>query len=409
MLIKCPECELKISSKAYSCPHCGYPLRGSRPENIKQRYNPSTKRKRLPNGFGQISFIKGNLRNPFRAMVTVGKNSSGRPICKPLKPKAYFATYNDAYAALVEYNKNPYDMDPSITVKELYNKWFDHYFEDPKSSAAKAIDSAWKYCSEIYDYRVKELRSRHIKGVMENGTINIKGNIKQTPPSVRIRIKSLFNMMLDYAVEYDMVEKNCAKSFKISKELQSDIVANRKAHKAFTDAEMNILWDNAEFGTYEDMILIQCYSGWRPNELINMRIENVNINEWTFTGGSKTDAGKNRTVPIHDCIKYLVKRRYDQAISASSEYLFNCIDAKRSNDTRLTYSKYQKRFKKIVPGHSPHDPRKHFITMAKSSGVDEYAIKHLVGHSIRDITEKVYTERDIEWLREEMKKIKGRV
>lgn len=26
-LIKCPECELQVSDKALSCPHCGFPLR----------------------------------------------------------------------------------------------------------------------------------------------------------------------------------------------------------------------------------------------------------------------------------------------------------------------------------------------------------------------------------------------
>ncbi|MEQ2827819.1 MAG: zinc-ribbon domain-containing protein [Anaerobutyricum hallii] len=25
-LIKCPECELQVSDKALSCPHCGFPL-----------------------------------------------------------------------------------------------------------------------------------------------------------------------------------------------------------------------------------------------------------------------------------------------------------------------------------------------------------------------------------------------
>jgi ribosomal protein L37E len=117
MLVKCVECELQVSDKASSCPHCGYPMNG----NIKQRKpKNSNKRRRLPNGFGQISEIKNrSLRNPFRAMVTVGKNINGRPICKPLKPESYFATYNDAYAALVEYNRNPYDLEPSITVKEL--------------------------------------------------------------------------------------------------------------------------------------------------------------------------------------------------------------------------------------------------------------------------------------------------
>ena len=111
MLIKCPECDLQVSDKATFCPHCGYPLQ----PDIKQRKprSKNNKRRRLPNGFGQISEIKNrNLRNPFRAMVTVGKTSTGRPICKPLKPESYFPTYNDAYTALVEYNKNPYDLEP---------------------------------------------------------------------------------------------------------------------------------------------------------------------------------------------------------------------------------------------------------------------------------------------------------
>lgn len=96
MLIKCPECDLQVSDKATFCPHCGYPLQ----PDIKQRKprSKNNKRRRLPNGFGQISEIKNrNLRNPFRAMVTVGKTSTGRPICKPLKPESYFPTYNDAY------------------------------------------------------------------------------------------------------------------------------------------------------------------------------------------------------------------------------------------------------------------------------------------------------------------------
>ena len=54
----------------------------------------------------------------------------------------------------------------------------------------------------------------------------------------------------------------------------------------------------------------------------------------------------------------------------------------------------------------PHDGRKHFVTMAKKYGVDEYAIKYMVGHKISDITEKVYTQREFEWLKDEIEKIK---
>ena len=118
MLITCPECELQVSDKASACPHCGYPMTGGQKRKPRSKNN---KRRRLPNGFGQISEIKNrNLRNPFRAMVTVGKDENGRPVCKPLKPESYFPTYNDAYAALVEYNRNPYDLDSGMTVKELF-------------------------------------------------------------------------------------------------------------------------------------------------------------------------------------------------------------------------------------------------------------------------------------------------
>lgn len=53
-------------------------------------------------------------------MVPVGKTQTGKCLSKPLKPQSYFSTYNEAYEALVEYHKNPYDLDDAMTVKELY-------------------------------------------------------------------------------------------------------------------------------------------------------------------------------------------------------------------------------------------------------------------------------------------------
>jgi integrase len=77
-----------------------------------------------------------------------------------------------------------------------------------------------------------------------------------------------------------------------------------------------------------------------------------------------------------------------------------------------SFAKYRQRFVKIRdelklnPEHRAHDGRMHFITMAKKYQVDEYAIKYMVGHAINDITEKVYTKREVEWLKNEIEKIK---
>lgn len=410
MLTQCPECELPVSDKANACPHCGYPLK---PSEKQKRPRKSNKRRRLPNGFGQISEIKNrNLRNPFRAMVTVGKTPEGKPICKPLKPESYFATYNDAYAALVEYNKNPYDLEPSITMQELYDKWLPEYEKTVKST--KSATSAWAYCSGVYKMRVMDIRARHVKGCMEEGVAVIRGKAQHPSATMKNQIKSLFNMMLDYALEYELVDRNYSRTFNLTEETVKEIQLVKKEHIAFTDEEMDLLWANISSKQGIDIMLIQCYSGWRPQELGLLELKDVDLENWTFRGGMKTDAGENRVVPIHSRIQDLVLRKYQEAEALGSPYLLNWTDPNNRNkkNIKLTYARYQKAFErirddlKLNPNHRPHDGRTHFVTMAKRYGVDEYAIKYMVGHKISDITEKVYTRREFAWFREEIEKIK---
>lgn len=410
MLTQCPECELPVSDKATACPHCGYPLK---PSEKQKKPRKSNKRRRLPNGFGQISEIKNrNLRNPFRAMVTVGKTPDGKPICKPLKPESYFATYNDAYAALVEYNKNPYDLEPSVTMLELYDKWLPEYEKTVKST--KSATSAWAYCSAVYKMRVMDIRARHVKGCMEEGVAVIRGKEQHPTATMKNQIKSLFNLMLDYALEYELVDRNYSRTFNLTEETVKEIQTVKKEHIAFTDEEMDLLWANASSKQGVDILLIQCYSGWRPQELGLLELKDVDLENWTFQGGMKTDAGENRVVPIHSRIQGLVLRKYQEAEALGSPYLLNWADPNNRNrkNLKLTYARYQKAFErirdelKLNPNHRPHDGRTHFVTMAKRYGVDEYAIKYMVGHKISDITEKVYTRREFAWLREEIEKIK---
>lgn len=414
-LTKCPECDLQVSDKAISCPHCGYPMQ-EKPKSPARR--KSNKRRRLPNGFGSITELKNkNLRNPYMARVCVGKNSFGKPILKLLKPQSYFPTYNAAYEALVEYNKNPYDLEPDITVKELYEKWSREYFKTLNAESSwRTIEAAWAYCSSIYGMRAKDVRARHIKGCMENGeTIETrgknKGQIKKPSASTKSRIKSTFNLMFDYALEYEIVDRNYARTFDISDSIIKEQEEARRGHMIFTDDEMQLLWDNVDKIPYVDLVLIQCYSGWRPQELGLIELANVNLDEQYFIGGIKTAAGIDRTVPIHSRIQGLVKKRYEEAIALNSKYLFNATDAVKGG-IKLTYDKYDYRFKKIKealrlnPDHRPHDGRSTFVTTAKKAGVDEYVIKQLAGHAINDVTEKIYTERDLEWTRKEMEKLK---
>lgn len=410
MIIKCIECGLQVSDKAILCPHCGFPMQ----PNAVGKYTRKKKgRPKLPNGFGQISEIKNrNLRNRFRVMVTVGKTSEGKPISKLLKPNAYFKTYNEAYEALVEYNKNPYDLNTSsITMTELYEKWSKEYLKTVATSNVRSIQSAWNYCSVLYEMRVADVRAKHLKKCIEGASREGKGKIIQASANTKSRIKSIFNLMFDYANENDLVEKNYARTFNVSDKILKEVEEVKRGHISFTDKEMEILWKNVDKIPYVDVILIQCYSGWRPQELGLIELNRVDLNNWVFAGGMKTDAGMNRLVPIHSKIRPLIKKRYEEAININSKYLINCTDSQRKNDIKMTYDKYRHRFRSIRdklnlnPEHRAHDPRKQFITMAKRYNLDEYAIKYIAGHRISDITEKIYTDRTVQWLKDEMEKI----
>ena len=115
---------------------------------------------------------------------------------------------------------------------------------------------------------------------------------------------------------------------------------------------------------------------------------------------------------IHSKIRYLVERHYSKAKELGSPYLFNCKDKRSGKTVMMSYQRYKAGFEMIRdelnlnPEHRPHDGRKHFVTAAKKAGIDEYAIKYMVGHKISDITEKVYTQREFDWLKEEIEKIK---
>lgn len=374
---------------------------------------------RLPNGYGSVTKLSGNRRKPYLARITLGwsiDEKSGKAIQNRI-PLGTFKTKKEALQALAEYSSNPYDIqENNLTLIELYQKWTDSYFPTLEStSSVRTITAAWKYCHAIYNMRVKDLRARHIKGIMEDGFIitdhgKDAGKKVMASPNTKARIKSLFNLMLDYALEYELVDKNYARTFDLSSDIMKEKSDSTRGHIVFTDSEMKTLWDNVECLRFVDWILIQCYMGWRPQELATLKVKDVNLDAQYIIGGMKTDAGKNRIVPIHPRIKGIVLKNYNEAIGLGSQYLFNDPESTKGGMT-ITYDKYASRFDKVVNSlnlrkdHRPHDPRKTFVTMAKKAGVEEYVIKRIIGHKITDLTEGTYTERDQEWLQKEIEKI----
>jgi len=348
-----------------------------------------TKKKhmRLPNGFGQITCLKGNHRKPYRAMITIGFNEQGRPIAKLLKPASYFETYNDAYMALMLYHQDPYNLEENITLAEVYERWSEEHFKKVSEARIRTIKQAYKYLSSLSEQPIRE-----IKPVM------IKDLLNSLPKSTIPLTKSVLNMIFDYAMEYELVSKNAARIAKVDERYIPT------SHQTFTDDEIKILWENITDETVR-WLLIQCYTGLRPGELVDLKVKNIFLDQGYMVGGLKTKAGIDRRIPIHTDIRELIAKQLEISAKFGSEFLIVS-----ENGLDIKYQPYRLALKNLcskyhLSDHKAHDPRKFFVTEAKKYQLDEYAIKLIVGHQIEDITERVYTERPVEWLISEVNKI----
>lgn len=210
--------------------------------------------------------------------------------------------------ALVQYNENPYDLDSNkITFSEVYEKWSDKYFPTlGNPSSIRTITASYKYCSSLYDMRMKDIRVEHLEGAIKDADVG---------SSTKGRMKSLFNLMYKWAMKHDLVDKNYAALCDGVKRERPKIV-----RIPFSDQEITALIEHPEI-PFADMILIGIYSGWRPQELAVLKIADVDLDNMTYTGGLKTDAGRNRLVPIHPLVADLVRKNYENAVNMGSDYL----------------------------------------------------------------------------------------
>ncbi len=350
---------------------------------------------KMANGDGSVYKLSGKRRNPWMVRKTAGweiDKKTGKSKQKYITI-GYYPTRAEGLAALVHFNENPYDIKrDSVTFEELYEKWSSEHFEKIVPSAARTWKSAYNYCEPLLTMRMKDIRVVHLEKTIQDASVG---------SATKGRIKSLFNQMYAYAMKHEIVDKDYAQLCDSVKRERPTI-----ERVPYADDDIQKLWDYIDF-PFVDMVLIGIYSGWRPQELAILKITDIDLEQWTFYGGLKTDAGRNRYVPIHPVIRELVMKNYNKAIEMGSEYLFNDEDGQQG--TYLTYDKYRGRFnkinKKLGMTHKPHDTRHTFITKAKLSNVDEYVLKLIVGHAIEDVTEKIYTHRTIEQLHNEIKKI----
>lgn len=339
---------------------------------------------RLPNGYGQIALLKSpRLRNKYRVRVITERDPrTGRPKYMTL---GYYRTYSDASQALADYHNNPKPI-TRLTLEDLYNEWINVYPVDNKLKYGRLrqIKLCWTHVT-LKRCCISDLRPSDIR----------RDIMRDLPRSIPKLVKNLYDMLFDYAVAERYVDVNISRQIHLPKVIREKELSGKQEKSAFTAEEIALIKNEVGKNVTADILYYSIFSGWRPSEAIELHTVSVNLRMGFVVGGKKTVAGTNRTVPIHPEIMPIL-RRY----SKNTGRLFGVN----------LYQTYRDRFAALmrqlgIEGHTPHDARRTFITMAKLSGMDEYALKLIVGHSIKDLTEAVYTDRPVSWLIDEMNKI----
>ena len=384
-LITCPECSGIVSDKAYSCPHCGFPMQGGDSMPIKRK----SPRKRRPNGSGTIVRLKGNRKNPYQVRVRTRLDDRGYPTYDVL------GSYPDqisADLALAEYNRDPYDpANRQKTFAEVFREWYKWKYgndceDKSKTSTQRCNIAAFKNCEIFHDRPMAHIPGSELQAVLDRPDLSY---------SSVMHIKNLFNQMYRYALQYSIVPDNKAAYARVRKP------DDRQNGVPFSADELAKLWANKD-KPFVDTILILCYSGFRINELARMPLDKIDLEARTFTGGSKTKQGKNRTVPIHSKIYAMVAARKDPRFKS---LLYH------DETKNITERRYRECFRDaltscgITSEHTPHDCRHTCNTLLDAAGAERVCRYKILGHTGTDINEKVYTHKTVEQLRAELEKI----
>lgn len=335
-----------------------------------------------PNGYGSIFKLSGNRRRPYCVRVTVGWTDEGK---QKYKNVGYYEEREEAMIALALYNNDPYDLDNNkITFTEIYEKWSEEKFPKISKSNIAGYNVSYNKCKLLHNMKFKQIRKMHMQRVVnENEHLSYQ---------VRVKLKTLFLQLYKFAIENDIVEKNYAQF------VDTGEAITKLKRIPFTNAEIEILWKNKDI-PYVDTLLIMIYSGLRIGELLEIKKENIDIENRIIIGGLKTEAGKNRAIPINHKILPIIQSKLNQ------KYLVVSTKNKKLSYKNYNENLFKPLMKQLNMTHLPHDCRHTTATLLDNANVNPIITKKILGHKSSDVTERVYTHKTFEQLVEAIDKI----
>lgn len=375
------------------------------------------KKPRREKGTGSVTRLSGKRKRSYLASVTIGYDEyNGKQIQKPL---AYFIESKQANKALDIYMLEKdgkcdtgtlleyiYSVDGSLpkkdrvntinlerkldqdgkvnncpTLKETFNILRDTLWLNKSDNTMSAYKTAFNHFKQFHNTKISQIRLQDIEPIFEE--LMKKGSSFSKLNNMKIVMSQVYK----YGIKYDYVEKNYAKYIQFEETLKSEDKNNKVP---YSKEDIKNLFRHDD-DIIAQSILVMIYTGTRPSELLQIKKENIHLDERYMIGGIKTKNGIDRVIPIHECIVNYMKEIMESEIlgMAYTSYLYKFNMCKKDLNFKCT----------------PHSGRHTFATLANEYKLDEFLVKKIMGHSARDLTKDVYTHIDKERLINEVNKI----
>ncbi len=386
MVCKNRKCGKEIPSGSFFCLYCGAL------QSVKKR----TAHKRAA-GSGSITKLSGNREKPYQAHRAAVTNEDGDTI-RPIV--GTFATYAEAEEALLKDRiaqaAPPTSEYIDFTLAEIFEEWKKtRDYKDLTKGTQQNYDAAIKYLKPFFNWKFRELRKPQFQQAIDAAEDAGKSH------STMEKIKAISTILSDFACENDVIIKSYARNVRLPAK------AKKKAPEYFSDIEVAKLEKNMSDPIVE-MIVVMIYTGMRISELTSLTKFDVNIKEMLITGGVKTDAGRDRTIPIHPRIQPVFSRLH----ATCEKHIFeqeSSIGNKKYGTFKIVKKPYRYEhfcdlyfaaLERIsIRRLTPHKARHTFFTRLDAKCQDKLGMAMVGGHSDPNFTERTYVHPDVERLR----------
>lgn len=274
----------------------------------------------------------------------------------------------------------------AITFDELYQRLIERHAQRVSKSTLNCYKAAYKYYADIYAMPFAELNTEDWQLCIDD-----------CPQGLRTRqnMKALGTLMYKLAAELRVFGLNTQTDFASL----VWITGESESRKPFTREELEAIKHGAAAGVpFADWIVAMCYTGFRPSEFLDLRRDAFDASAWTLRGGAKTEAGKNRIVPVHPLIRPLIAAR----TIGGGEYLFADKNGKHFTLDHFREACFYPALEACgvqgPPERTPYSTRHTFATLIKNLDGSTKDKAALMGHTSYEMTMH-YQHEDFESLR----------